>query len=203
MTKNKTLLLLGLALLFSACGKDNSVGGSGSGVGGPIGSSPITTTVAGATELGAKIDNYTTYFGYQQVYYGPYMYSYQYILSSGVDLAYRYTKSTSSANGSGCEKKWSIFYVCSYSSTSNSYSVSESRKVFNNSVDIVSKQNELKALINDQNPLIPIYTSYTSYMLTTKSGKQYAIDLRYPLQANPIGIKDSSGTEYLYNITEN
>jgi len=210
MTKNKTLLVLGLALLFSACGKDNTLsGGSGGGVGGPIGSSPITSGVPGAADLGTKIDNYSTQFGTGMVSYYGYPYTYQQLVNSGLNLAYRYTKSSTTGSGSNCEKKWGIFYVCSYSSTSSSVSVTESRKVFNNDIDVTSKMNELKAIINDANPLLPIYTNNpnnpnnSSYMITTRSGKQYVIDTRYPLQANPIGIKDSSSTEYLYNITEN
>lgn len=199
--KRLLMPLMVLSMLIS-CGKDNKVSSAA-----PSTSvyNPITTTVQGASDLGAKIDNYSTQFGLQQVpygYYGQYQ-TYGTIANSGINLVYRYTKSTSSASGSNCTIKWSIFYVCSTSSSFTGTSVAESRQVFNNSVDITAKANELKAIINRANPLIPIMALGTSYRVQTLDGFQYVIDTRYPLQANPIGISSSAGTEYLYNITGN
>ena len=200
----KTLLLslLVVASLVS-CGKDNKVASSAAAT---SATSPITVTVAGASELGSKIDNYTTQFGTGSITYYGYPQTYGALVNQAMNLVYRYTKATSaaSASGSNCQLKWSIFYVCSYSNTTTNFSsVVESRKVFNNSVDVLSKQNELKAIINSVNPLIPIQNNGYSYNITTREGKQFVIDTRYPIQANPIGIKDSAGTEYLFNITEN
>ena len=198
----KTLLLSLLIIsTLVACGKKNEVSSTGNA----SASNPITVSVQYASDIGSKIDNYTTQFGVGQVMYYGYPQTYQALVNTGLDLKYRYTKSTTTASGAGanCERKWSIFYVCSYSNTSTSgYGAQESRKVANNSVDILSKQNELKAIVNNVNPLIPIQTSGSMYMITTRDSKQYIIDTRYPLQSNPIGVSDTSGTEYLYNITE-
>jgi hypothetical protein len=199
----KTLLLSLLVVsTLVACGKKNEVSSNANA----SASNPITVSVQYATDIGSKIDNYTTQFGVGQLYYYGYPQTYQALVNSGLDLKYRYTKSatTSTGSGSNCELKWSIFYVCSYSNSSSSSTsaAAESRRVANNSVDVLSKQNELKAIINNVNPLIPIQTSGSMYMITTRDSKKYIIDTRYPLQSNPIGISDSSGTEYLYNITE-
>ncbi len=199
----KTLLLSLLVVsTLVACGKKNEVSSTAN----TSASNPITVSVQYASDIGSKIDNYSTQFGIGQVYYYGYPQTYQALVNSGLDLKYRYTKSTMTSTGGGtnCERKWSIFYVCSYSSTSSSsgYAIQESRKVANNSVDVLTKQNELKAIVNNVNPLIPIQTSGSMYMITTRDSKQYIIDTRYPLQSNPIGISDTSGTEYLYNITE-
>lgn len=195
--KRLLMPLMVLAMLVS-CGKDNQVSSAGTSV-----FNPITTTVQGASDLGSKVDNYTTQFGTQQIlYYGNYQ-TYGTLANTGLNIVYRYSKSAAAASGSNCTVKWSIFYVCSSSSTTTTSSVAESRKVYNNSVDITSKANELKAIINRANPLIPITALGTSYRVQTLDGFQYIIDTRYPLQANPIGISSSAGTEYLYNITEN
>ena len=189
-----------LAVLAS-CGKDNKVGGVTSQF------SPITTNVQGAADLGQKIETYGTSFGTGQVYYYGQTQTWANLANTGLNLGYRYTKSTGNvaSTGSNCDKKWGIFYVCSYSSnTSPTYTSSaESRKVNNNTVDITAKANELKGIINRSNPLIGIQSSGYSYLIQTTDGTQYVIDTRYPLQANPIGIRTSTYTEYLYNITEN
>lgn len=200
--KTLFLSLLVVASLVS-CGKDNKVESSAQA--GPT-TSPITATVAGASALGSKIDNYTTQFGTGSITYYGYPQTYGGLVNQAMNLVYRYTKASAaaSASGSNCQLKWSIIYVCSYSNTTTNFSsVTESRKVYNNSVDVLSKQNELKAIINSANPLLPIENNGYSYKITTKEGKQFVIDTRYPIQANPIGIKDSAGTEYLFNITEN
>lgn len=191
-----------LAVVLASCGKDNKVGGTGTHF------SPITTNVQGAADLGQKIETYGTSFGTGQLYYYGTTQTWANLANTGLNLGYRYTKSSGSVTspGSSCDKKWGIFYVCSYSSssTSSNYtSAAESRKVNNNTVDITTKANELKAIINRANPLIPIQSSGYSYLIQTTDGFQYVIDTRYPLQANPIGIRTSTYTEYLYNITEN
>lgn len=199
----KKLLLpfMVLAVVLASCGKDNKVGGTGTQF------SPITTNVQGASQLGQLIDNYTNTFGLGSTLYSGYPYTYKQIIDSGANIVYRYTKSTStySSSSPNCDKKWGIFYVCSYSNTTTPMpNVTESRPgVPNLSVDVHSKANELKSIINRANPLIPIQSSGYSYLITTNDGVQYIIDTRYPLQANPIGIRTSTYTEYLYNITAN
>ncbi len=193
----KLLLSFMVLAVLGSCGKKNEVSTNGYGF------SPITTSVQGAADLGSKIDNYPTQFGTGQLYYYGVTQTWGTLANTGLNLAYRYTKSTSSASGSNCTLKWGIIYVCSSSSTTTTSNVAESRKVYNNTVDITAKGNELKAIINNANPLIPIQAQGTSYRVQTRDGKQYIIDTRYPIQSQPIGVMDTSGTEYLYNITEN
>ncbi len=197
--KKLILSFMVLASLVS-CGKNNSVGSNTNA----YGSNAITTNVQGASQLGSLIDNYRTSFGTGQVYYYNNYQTYGTLANTGLNLGYHYTKSAPTSSGSNCERKWGIFWICSYSSSSSSLSTAnDSRKVSNNSVDILTKMNELKAIINSANPLIPIVASGASFRIVTTDGKQYVIDTRYPLQANPIGIMNSAGTEYLYSITEN
>ena len=189
--------------ILASCGKKNEVSSTNA-----YGFSPITSGVQGAADLGAKIDTYPTSFGTGTVYYYGAQQTWGTLANTGLNLAYRYTKSTSTASGSNCTLKWGIFYVCSYSSTSSVSNVAESRVVYNNNVNITAKGNELKSIINSANPLIPITAQGTSYRIQTTDGKQYIIDTRYPIQAQPIGVSDAYGTtngktEYLYNITEN
>lgn len=197
----KLLLSLMVLATLASCGKDNKVASTAATT---TANPAVTISDQSGVSLGQKIDNYTTQFGlgqYRVDYYT--VYTYQQIVSMNVPMNYHYTKSTSSttSNGQTCEKKWGIFYVCSYTSSSNTASsLTDSRVVLNANVDVASKIAQLKAIINDANPLYPIQTNGYTYYIRTRDGKHYAIDTRYPIQAQPIGISDSSGTEYLYNI---
>lgn len=204
----KLLLSLMVLTVLASCGKDNKVA-SGSTSSNPaiIG---LTSTDQTGIALGTKIDQYLTSFGTGSIYINYYQsYTYQWLMSNAIILDFSYTKSTQSATGNGqnCETKFYIFYVCSYTSaTSTSTSnVTTSKKLISNQVDIAAKQNELKAIINDVSPLYPIQAQGTSYYIKTRSGAEYIIDTRYPLQANPIGVKTTvngvATYEYLYNIT--
>jgi hypothetical protein len=204
MTNKKTLLTLALALVFSACGNDNKVGGGGGGVGGPVGSNPITTSAYGASNLGSMIDNYSTQFGLGTVnYMGSGYYSFQLIANNALPMTYKYTKSTSSGS-SNCKSTGGFisFNYCTSWSGSGTSSLTVSRSVDNASVDILSKQNELKAIINSANPLIGITFSGSMAFVTTISGNRYVIDTAFPLQANPTVIYDkvSNSTEYLFYV---
>ena len=200
-----------------SCGKDNKVAVPAAAAN-PATTAITVTDQAGIT-LGTAIDNHVSQFGLGTVLYaGQYRETWSRILQVGIPLNYLYTQSNSatSANGQTCEKKWGIFYVCSYSSyesTTASGTVTTSRTVTGAAVDINAKINELKSLINTKNPLIPIqvsqnYQGGASYLITALDGKQYVIDTRYPLQANPIGVRTpavgttAAKTEYLYNIVQ-
>jgi hypothetical protein len=203
MTNKKTLLTLAMALLFSACGNDNKVGGGG-GVGGPVGSNPITTTVYGASNLGSMIDNYTTQFGLGYVnYYGNPYYSFQLLANNAIPMTFKYTKSTSSGT-TNCKSTGGFisFSYCTSWSGSGTSSLTVSRTVDSVSVDVIGKQNELKAIINSANPILPINNIGSMYFITTISGNRFVIDTAFPLQANPTAIYDKVGntTEYLFYV---
>lgn len=195
-------LLLGLLVLSAlvSCGKKNSVA---SATVATVGTSPITIADARGVALGGLIDNYTTTFGTGQTLYYNNVFTYQQLINSAANLTLKYTKVATSATSSSnnCEKKW-IFYVCSYSNVSSgtAASVTVSRTENTNAIDVNAKINQLKAIINSSKPLVGITVSGTSYYIISTDGKEYIIDTKYPLQANPIGIKDSTSTEYLFNI---
>lgn len=197
--KNFLVGLLVLTALVS-CGKKNEVSSSATA----IGSNPIIIADASGVQLGSMVDNYPTQFGTAQTYYYGNVETYARLISVGAVLNFKYTKaaSTSSTGSNNCEMKW-IFYVCSYGSVSggSTSSTTVSRTVQSNTVDVNSKMAEIKAIINSAKPLVPIRVSGSSYYIISNDGKEYIIDTRYPLQANPIGIKDATSTEYLFNIT--
>jgi hypothetical protein len=189
--KKLVVALMLLSLSVVSCGKNNSTNSGTAGV-----SNPITTSIQGASQIGAMIDNYGQYFGSAQASY--YM-TYLQMVNQGANLKYHYTKTASASSNSNCSLKWGIFYVCSSSSTSSTTSnVTESKLVENNAVTILTKQNELKGYINTA---LQITQSGTATYIYTNQGKYIVIDTRYPIQAQPVGIQDSTGNEYLYNIT--
>lgn len=191
--KNLVVALMLLSLSVVSCGKNNATNSGTSGI-----SNPITTSIQGASTLGSMVDNYTQYFGQSQSNVVAYM-TYTQLVNQGANLNYHYTKTASAASNSNCSLKWGIFYVCStYSSSSSTSNVTESRVVANNSVTILTKQNELKAYINSA---LQISQSGTTYYIYTNTGKYITLDTRYPIQAQPVQVQDSTGTEYLYNIT--
>jgi hypothetical protein len=190
--KNLVVVLMVLST-FASCGKNNSANSGISGV-----SNPITTAVQGASSIGSMIDNYTTQFGLNQSSINYYI-TWGALANQSVNIGYHYTKDTTSASNN-CTLKWGIINVCSSTSVPTS-SVVESRKVNNNDIVILTKQNELKGYIN--NSYMITQNGSTSFLIYLKDGRKVVIDARYPLQAQPTGIMDSTGTEYLYNITEN
>jgi hypothetical protein len=209
---NKLVLSLVVLSLLSSCGKNNKTGSNAAPPAPapvavvPVVTNAITSAVSGGVELGAKIDDYTNQFGVGQIYYYGQPQTWGTLANTGLELSYRYTKSatpTGTSTDPNCVKKWLIFTVCSYSSMSSS-SISDasvSRYLVNSSVNIEEKKNELKAYINNANPLIPISVIGTSHMFKTRDGKSYIIDTRYPIQANPIGVVDTAGVnEYMFDI---
>ena len=195
-----------LATLIS-CGKSNSTSGGGVSAAPVVTNAPvsITSAVVGGVALGGLIDNYSTKFGTGKLYYSGNIQTWGTLSNTGLELAYRYTKSTASnpAVDQNCTTKLIFFTVCTSTETTSLSSTVVSRKVLNSTVEIASKINELKGYINNANPLIAISVNGTSYMFKTKDGKSYVIDTSYPIQANPIVIIDTTGTEYMFDIREN
>lgn len=202
LKKSSALIVLTFASALSlvSCGKNGNKIQGGTGGSSSV-FNQVTVGTPGAANLGSKIDNYQSQFGTGLLIYNYQSQTWTSLLQYGLNLNYRYTRSTTSPSSTDCKEKW-IFYICSTSSTSTSYSVVESRKVSNNTVDVTAKANELKALINSTSSLVPISNIGTSYYIQTTNGNQYVIDTQYPLQANPIAVRDVNGTEYLYNITQ-
>lgn len=191
----KLIVALMVLSTLASCGKDNKVASPAT----TAATSPATTTVTTTDQVGValaqKIDNYTTQFGLAQVNYYT---TIGQLANQGVAITYKYTKST--ASSAECEKKW-IFTVCS-SSSSTSFNPEVSRTVANSGVNVTTKINELKALINAKHPAYPIQVSGYVFYIVTTDNKQYAIDVRMPIQANPIGIRNADGTqEYMFTYT--
>ena len=205
----KKLLLSAMVLAtLVSCGKDNKVSSGAAAAAPAPATNAITVTDQTGIDLGAKIDNYSTHFGLAQVRIDPYtIVTYQQIAASNQPMLFHYTKSNSAANGSNsnCEIKWKIFYVCSYSSSTNIVSgITPSKPAVSSSgVDITAKITELKSYINNSSTLYKIETNGYTYKIRLTDGRQILIDLRYPLQAQPIAVMNAaqSEAEYLYNIT--
>ncbi len=205
----KLLLSLMVLATLASCGKDNKVSSGAAAAAAPS-TNAITIVDQTGIALGGMIDNHTSQFGTGMVYTTQGPTTLNNLAYGGVTLYYKYTKATAqtgtgSGNGYTCETKWKIFQVCSYSSSNTGTStLTLSRNILHNSVDVNSKIAELKSIINSANPNIAIQVQGTSNLITLTDGRQFIIDTKYPLQANPIGIRDAAGvTEYLFNITSN
>lgn len=191
--KNLIVALMVLSTLVS-CGKENKVAAAAAAtvVANPAATTAVTTTDQAGILLGQKIDNHTTQFGLAMVTY--YMSIGQLVNQQGAAVTFKYTKSAATAPD--CEKYW-IFSVCT-STQSSSSDQPVSRTVVSNTVLNTSKITELKTIINNRHALYPIQVSGYVFYIITKDNKQYAIDTRMPLQANPVGVSDSTGTEYMF-----
>ncbi len=191
--KKLTVAIMVLMTLVS-CGKDNKVASKAAAATSPV-TTAITVADQVALDLGTKIDQYTTYFGTQQINYYTTIGS---VANQGVSIKYKYTKQAASASsGNGCETKWVIFTYCTQTSMTT-FNPTLSRTVENSGVNIPAKIAELKALINSKHPAYPVQVNGTSYHFVTTDNKAYVIDLRLPIQAQPTGIKNGNETEYLF-----
>jgi hypothetical protein len=190
----KFILALMVVTTLVSCGKDNKVS-SGS----VAATNPLTGTAANDTSavaLAALVDNYSTSFGLGQVVINYNYYTWNQIITNSPNVNYKYGSYTASAANANCDKKW-IFYVCSSSSSGSSTPATVSRTVINSSVDILSKQNELKAIISRVSPYYPVQSSGYIYYIRTVEGILYTIDVRLPIQANPSAVQQANGqTEY-------
>ena len=195
----KFILALMVVATIVSCGKNggNNVASGTAGV-----TNPITVTVAGATDLGSRIDNYTTYFGTGYTFIGGNSYQWNQIIYQTPNISYKYTKATSAASNSNCTTKWSIFYFCSSSSSASTSSLKVSNSIIHSSIDVLAKQNELKGYINRANPYYAIQTSGTLSYIRTTDNMLYVIDTSVPLQANPVSVQQANGqVEYLLGFT--
>lgn len=179
--KKLIVTLMVLSALVS-CGKTNAVGNSS-----VFGTSPITVGGSTETQLGSMIDN--NQFGTGYYYYDTYAGA----IAKGASPIYDFG---SYSNASNCKTKWGGFLVICTSSGSSSTTIV--RTVNNRDVDLVTKKNELKAIINNRNYI----QSYgTSFYIRTNDGRAFVIDTRYPLQANPVTIQEADGKgQVLVNV---
>lgn len=187
----KFILALMVVSTLVSCGKDGNKVSSGAGS--AVATDPITVTVQGASLLGGMIDSYTTSFGSGTVIINNAYYTWNQIVANSPNVKYNYSSATASTS-SNCQMKWGIFYVCSSSSSNSSTIAAQaSRVVVNSSVVILTKQNELKAIINRVSPYYPIQNSGSIYYVRTVEGAVYTIDTRLPLQANPSAVQQANG----------
>lgn len=177
--KKLLVSLVVLATIFS-CGKKNTV--SGNSVSG------LSSSVSGATEtsLASQINN--NQFGTGYATYGL---TWAQLISNQPNLTYYYASSGLSTVS--CETKWTIFKICSTSSSSSSSNIT--RQVTNSSVDLNSKKSELINIINARTS---IQNSGTVYYIITNNAKQYIIDTAKPLQANPVQVQDNATSKVEY-----
>jgi hypothetical protein len=147
-------------------------------------------------DLISMVKNYSTEFGLKGVNYnGKIHYKLQDLIENSIGVKFKYTKTESTK----CTNK---AFGITFCHTVQVGDLVESRNVESLSVDILSKQNELKTIINNVNPELPITQNGTMTFITTNNGNRYVIDTSYPLQANPTAIYDkvSNTTEYLFYV---
>ncbi|MGZ3787513.1 MAG: hypothetical protein ACXVLQ_03270 [Bacteriovorax sp.] len=183
----KLLVALMVLATFASCGKNNSVSSS------PLSTSPLTVSTANASSLASYITNYTTSFG--SGYTNSAM-TWNQLIANQPNLTYYYYKEAiSSLAPSNCSTTlWGFLNVCTTSSSSSSATLS--RTVVNSSVNIVAKQNELIAILNKSRS---IQQSGTAFYVYTTDAKLYILDLKFPIQAQPVQTQDSSSTEVFTN----
>lgn len=191
----KLIVALMVLSTLASCGKDNKVASATTAATSPI-TTPVTTADQVGVALGQKIDSYTTQFGFAQVNYYT---TIGQLANQGYSITYSYTKDSSSVSNPDCEKKW-IFTICSSSSSSSNITANVSRTVQNTGVNVTTKINELKAIINAKHAAYPIQVNGYSYWIKTSDNKEYIIDTRMPIQANPVGIYDpaTNSKEYMF-----
>jgi hypothetical protein len=166
-------LIIGLLLLATviSCGKKNSVSTNVS--------SPAPITVSGTTEIsvGNIIDS--NQFGTGTVYVYNIPENWNQYISQMPNVTYQYGKV--SCGSSFC---YTFFGKSNVTKT-------VTRTVVNSSVNVETKKNELKALINSRLRMQQI--SSTAYQIVTTNGSIYIIDTFFPVQANPVYFQDVSG----------
>lgn len=175
-------LLLALLVVSSlvSCGKNNSVSS------GTTSSSPLTVTGAVESQLGSIIDN-NQFGGGQASYYE----TWNQVITNMPNISYKYG-SVSSTSNSSCRTVAYVFQICgstSYSSSGSTATVT--RSVIHSSVDLATKKNELKAIINARSYM---QASGSSFYIRTSDGRGFVIDTRYPMQANPVSVQQTNGT---------
>jgi flagellar hook assembly protein FlgD len=176
-------LLLSLMVLASlvSCGKDNKVATATTAV---AATAPVTNSItlddATAKQLATVIDSSTTYFSARP--------------ASNLRLGYVTSTASTTSSGSNCEEKSGWFgikyYVCKSSSSSSN--VTPTSFVSVNSVDLETKKNELRAIVNRSSAGAIYYSGY-AYTIKTTDGSLYTIDTRYPIEANPVVVQTAAG----------
>jgi hypothetical protein len=190
--KNLLIALVVLSSLVS-CGKNS--------VGAPISAtSPLTVTGVTETMLGTMIDN--NQFGTGTMYVNGYQENFQQLITNMPNIKYNYSSIAASTNAnSNSNCLGTIGGVCflGYSTSwsgSNVAPVAASRVVVNSSVDLQTKKNALKAIINLR---IGVQQNGTAYIITTTDMKRYIIDTALPIQANPAETRDAQGNGEYYS----
>ncbi|MBC7540542.1 MAG: hypothetical protein H7281_17085 [Bacteriovorax sp.] len=182
----KFIVALMVLTSLVSCGKNNSVSSNG------LSTSPLTVSGAVESQLGSIIDN--SQFGTgAATYYETWN---QYVAHMP-NVNYVYGTVTPQAANSNCTTSGGFikFTWCSSSSSSStSTNAVVTRRVVHSAVDLLTKRNELKAIINRRASLNQdAYTAGVYHIITTDN-QYYVIDTRYPLQANPVYIQTTSTT---------
>lgn len=182
-------LFFGLLVLttLASCGKSNTVGGTAAAA--PAVSTPVTSaiTVTGQveTQLAQIIDG--NQFGLGQATYYE---TWAQVVAKMPNTTYNYGNYTATQSNPNCKTYLSIIQVCSNSSSTSNISVS--RSVVHSSVDLVTKQNEIKAIINRRSMVQS--AGYGVFYIRTTDNSTYIIDQRLPIQANPVQTTSASGS---------
>jgi hypothetical protein len=183
-------LLLALIILSTlvSCGKKNTVGTTASSTSAITITNLPVASQAVASALGTLITN-NSFGNGQATYYETYA---QYV-AHAPNTTYKYGAMTSSGSGSNCHTVWSIFTYCTSGTTSTS-TATVTRSVIHSAVDLVTKQNELIAIVNKTNQIQQDNYMIGVYYILTTDNIRYTIDARLPMQANPVQTQQATGT---------
>lgn len=191
----KFLLAVLVVSSLVSCGKSNSVAPAAA----PVAAAPVVNalTVTGQLEtlLGSAIDN--NQFGSGQA---DYYESWNQLVAKTPTITFNYGNVAATAANSNTSCGWKVGDVCLltvYTSTSfdTVQTIATTRSVVYNSVDLQTKKNELKALLNSRQY---VYQYGTKFAIDTATNR-YVIDTAFPMQANPVSTynKDGSSEQFL------
>jgi hypothetical protein len=193
---NKLIVALMVLTSLASCGKNNTVGTNG------LSTSPLTVTGQVETSLSSIIDN--DQFGTGVIYVSGYQESFKQLIAAGANPTYKYSSAANTSTTSSaphCATIGGVPILCAsvtgWSSTSTVNTAQIIITVQNSSVDLLTKKNELKAILNKR--LGVTQYSYTIFAITTNDFKTYTIDTALPIQANPVQTIDAQGNRDYFN----
>jgi hypothetical protein len=199
----KLVVALMVLTTLASCGKNNTVGST------VPSTNPLTVAGPIETSLGSIIDN--NQFG-TGLYYlsNGYRDTYKRFIETGANFTYKYSAAANVVTSNTSSNCTTILlipicgYVTGYRSSTTGNLDPITRTVANSSVNLIDKQNELKAILNSRMLGGIQQVSYSVFIIVSNNGKTYIIDTALPIQANPVQQTNSAGAkEYLSIVVAN
>lgn len=192
-------LLIALVILSSlvSCGKKNTVGGTASAPANVVNGLTVTGTVE--TQLSGIID--TNEFGLGKINYYT---TWKQHVAQAPNTTYSYGSMAplAAANtNTGCDSFFDCIlptFTFTWSSSFSTSNVTVTRTVVHSSVNLVTKQNELKAILNKRNYIQEFLPGV--YRIMTTDNIVYIFDRNYPIEANPVQNQTTTSGDTIVNI---